>query len=142
MRASAVRRIAVGATLGIVPVEGVATPAELVARMPRVMQGYARLFALGAPFVIGTDAGIAPVKPHGVLPHAVPMACGLGLSPADALRAVTSLAARVCGLAHRKGRIAVGLDADVVAVDGDPLTDVAALHRIRAVFARGDVVAG
>jgi imidazolonepropionase-like amidohydrolase len=142
MRAIADRRIAVGATLGIVPVEGVATPAELVARMPRVMQGYARLFALGAPFVIGTDAGIAPVKPHGVLPHAVPMACGLGLSPADALRAVTSLAARVCGLAHRKGRIAVGLDADVVAVDGDPLTDVAALHRIRAVFARGDVVAG
>jgi len=40
-----------------------------------------------------------------------------------------------------KGRLAPGFDADVVAVDGNPLADLAALQRIRAVFARGNQVA-
>ena len=44
------------------------------------------------------------------------------------------------GLGHRKGRIAPGFDADILAVDGDPITDPAALHRIRAVYARGTAV--
>jgi imidazolonepropionase-like amidohydrolase len=43
----------------------------------------------------------------------------------------------VCRLAHRKGRLAPGFDADVIAVDGDPLTDPTALLRIRAVYALG-----
>ena len=43
----------------------------------------------------------------------------------------------MCGLGDRKGRIAPGYDADLLAVDGDPLTDPAALRRVRAVFARG-----
>jgi imidazolonepropionase-like amidohydrolase len=101
------------------------------------MQNYARLYELGAPVVAGTDAGIAPVKPHGVLPHAVGPLRQIGLSPAEALWAVTSVAARVCGLGHRKGRVAVGYDADLLAVDGDPLADPSALHRVRAVYARG-----
>jgi imidazolonepropionase-like amidohydrolase len=47
------------------------------------------------------------------------------------------MAAAVCGLADRKGRLAPGYHADILAVDGDPLADPAAIHRIRAVFARG-----
>jgi imidazolonepropionase-like amidohydrolase len=43
----------------------------------------------------------------------------------------------VIGLGHRKGRIAPGFDADILAVDGDPIADPDALHRIRAVYARG-----
>jgi imidazolonepropionase-like amidohydrolase len=46
----------------------------------------------------------------------------------------------VCGLGHRKGRIAPGFDADILAVDGDPVADQDALHRIRAVHARGTAV--
>ena len=45
-------------------------------------------------------------------------------------------------LGDRKGRIAPGFDADILAVDGDPLTDPAALHRIRAVYAAGTAVPG
>ncbi len=59
------------------------------------------------------------------------------MSPADALVATTSRAAEVCGLGDRTGRLAPGFDADVLAVDGDPLTEPAALRRVRAVFARG-----
>ena len=51
-----------------------------------------------------------------------------------ALRAATSAGAVVCGLGDCKGRIAEGYDADVLAIDGDPLTEPSALHAIRAVF--------
>ena len=53
-----------------------------------------------------------------------------------------SAAAGVIGLGHRKGRIAPGFDADILAVDGDPIADPGALHRIRAVYARGAAVPG
>ena len=39
-----------------------------------------------------------------------------------------------------EGRIVEGYDADVLAIDGDPLTDPSALHAIRAVFLRGERV--
>lgn len=66
----------------------------------------------------------------------------LGFTSAEAFRAVTSLPVGVLGLGHRKGRIAPGYDADILAVDGDPLADPAALHQIRAVYARGTAVPG
>ena len=141
LHAIADRRVVVGATLGMKPVEGVAPPAEIASRMPTIMHNYRRLYEFGATLVAGTDAGIAPVKPHGVLPYAAPMLRGLGLEPVDALRAMTSVAARVCALGHSKGRIVAGYDADLLAIDGDPVADLTALHRVRAVFAHGDAVA-
>ena len=87
--------------------------------------------------VAGTDAGIAPVKPHGVLPHGLMHLAQLGMSPAEALTAGTSTAAQVCGLGDRKGRVRPGYDADLLAVDGDPLTDLTALLRPVAVLVAG-----
>jgi imidazolonepropionase-like amidohydrolase len=141
LRAVADRRVMVGATVGMVPVAGLVPPAEVVSRLPKIVQNTRRLHELGAPLVAGTDAGIAPVKPHGVLAWAPPMLREVGLGPGESLRAITSVAAGVCGLAHRKGRIAPGYDADLLAVDGDPLADPAALQRVRAVYARGALVA-
>jgi imidazolonepropionase-like amidohydrolase len=43
----------------------------------------------------------------------------------------------VCGLGDRKGRIAPGYDADLLAVAGDPLADLTALTAVRAVFRAG-----
>jgi imidazolonepropionase-like amidohydrolase len=141
LRAVADRRIVVGATVGMVPVPGLAPPPAVLARIPKIIQNYRRLHELGAPFVAGTDAGIAPVKPHGVLAWAPPLLRDLGMGPAESLRAVTSVAAGVCGLAHRKGRVAPGYDADLLVIDGDPLADATALQRVRAVWARGALVA-
>jgi imidazolonepropionase-like amidohydrolase len=53
---------------------------------------------------------------------------------------MTSRAAQACGLGHRKGRIAPGFDADIIAVDGNPLDDPAAIRRLRAVYAGGRAV--
>jgi imidazolonepropionase-like amidohydrolase len=136
------RRIIVGATIGMMPVPGAAPPPAVAARIPGILAIIRRLYEAGAPMVAGTDAGIAPAKPHDVVRHAPAMLCQLGLGRAEALRAITSDAAAVCGLGHRKGRVAPGFDADILAVDGDPITDPEALHRIRAVYARGTVVPG
>jgi imidazolonepropionase-like amidohydrolase len=62
------------------------------------------------------------------------------MTPTEALRANTSVAAAACGLGHRKGRVAPGYDADLLVVDGNPLEDPAALHQIRAVYVRGTEV--
>ena len=142
IRLIAGRRIAVGVTVGLVPVPGAAPPPALAARLPGIMACMRRLYQAGAPMVAGTDAGIAPVKPHDVDRYAPAMLCQLGFGPAEALRAITSVAAEVCGLGHCKGRIASGFDADILAVDGDPAADPGALHRIRAVYAGGTAVPG
>jgi imidazolonepropionase-like amidohydrolase len=136
------RQVAVGGSLGMAPLPpGVVPPPEVMARIPRIMAAYTKLIASGAVFVAGTDAGIGPPKPHPSLPRAVPQMVGLGMSPLDALRSVTSVAAEVCGLANRKGRLAPGFDADLVAVAGDPLTNPDALLDVRAVYLAGRLVA-
>lgn len=135
------RQIAVGATLGSIPIPaGIVPPPgvrELLRLLPQIFAAIGRLQAEGAVVVAGTDAGIAPVKPHGVLPFGLIELAALGASPVEALLAGTSIAAGVCGLGDRKGRIAPGFDADLLAVDGDPTIDLTVLHRPVSVFACG-----
>jgi imidazolonepropionase-like amidohydrolase len=140
IRLIADRRIVVGATVGMVPVPGAVPPPAIAARMPGIIANTRRMHEAGAPMVAGTDAGIAPIKPHDVVRYAPATLRQLGFGQAEALRTITSAAAAACGLGHRKGRIAPGFDADILAVDGDPIADPEALHRIRAVYAGGTVV--
>ncbi|GIF95908.1 amidohydrolase family protein [Catellatospora citrea] len=103
-----------------------------------VLDAYRDLHKLGAKVVIGSDAGIGPFKPHGVLPYAVSDLVQLGISsPREALAAVTSLAAQACGVDGRKGQITIGADADLLAVHGNPMEDPAALLDVQAVFRAG-----
>jgi imidazolonepropionase-like amidohydrolase len=105
--------------------------------MPAVLANARRLHRAGATIISGTDAGIAPFQPPDAARHAVAALTRIGMTAAEALTACTSRAARACGLGHRKGRIAPGYDADLLAVDGNPLESPDALHRIRAVYVRG-----
>jgi imidazolonepropionase-like amidohydrolase len=134
------RRTIVGLTVGMVPVPGLEPPPVVRARIPLIVANMRRLYEAGALMVAGTDAGIGPSKPHDVVRHAPAMLRDIGTGQAEALRMITSAAAGVIGLGHRKGRIAPGFDADILAVDGDPIADPEALHRIRAVYARGTAV--
>jgi len=134
------RQTIVGLTVGMVPMPGMAPPPAVRARIPLMVANMRRMYEAGALMVAGTDAGIGPVKPHDVVRHAPAMLRDIGIGQAEALRMVTSAAAGVIGLGHRKGRIAPGFDADILAVDGDPIADPGALHRIRAVYARGAAV--
>jgi imidazolonepropionase-like amidohydrolase len=134
-------RVAVGVTSGFVPVPGVVPPPAVAMRMPRLLANTRRLYEASADLIFGTDAGIGPPKPHDVLRFALEQSAMIGIAPEVALSLATSRAAAACGLGDVKGRLAPGFDADVVAVDGNPLADLAALHRVRAVFARGIQVA-
>lgn len=74
---------------------------------------------------------------HGAsLHHELQLLVAAGLSPIEALRAATSTPARRFGLTDR-GRIVPGALADLLLVDGDPLTDIADTLSIRGVWHRG-----
>jgi imidazolonepropionase-like amidohydrolase len=96
-----------------------------------------RLHSAGVPLLAGSDAGIHPAKPHGVLAYSVAELVRSGLPVAAALAAATSRAAEACGLAGTVGRLRPGMRADLVVVDGDVERDVRALTRIGDVVLRG-----
>jgi imidazolonepropionase-like amidohydrolase len=93
--------------------------------------------AAGVRVMAGTDGGIAPAKPHGLLP--VPVAF-LVQGAVSTVAALTSAAA--CGLEDRKGRLRADYDAYLLVVDGDPLADIGDRVRPVAVFAGGRRPAG
>jgi imidazolonepropionase-like amidohydrolase len=62
------------------------------------------------------------------------------MTNAEAITNVTAFAAQICGIAERAGTLEVGKDADILAVAGNPLDDLAAIHNVAAVFARGQQV--
>jgi imidazolonepropionase-like amidohydrolase len=144
MAAIVERGIVVGATAGLAPPPpGTAgePPPEILVRMPHVIANLRKMWESGAVVVAGTDAGIAPAKPHDVLRYAPPMmSAGVGMSPAQTLQIITAEAARVLGLGAVKGRLAAGYDGDLLAVRGDPTSELGALHDIEAVYVRGSRV--
>jgi len=140
IRAIAARRIAVGWTVGRDPARPGPVPPQIASRMAALITARRRLYESGALLVPGSDAGVTPAKPHDVLRFAPDDMAAAGLSPAEILWAMTSRAAQACGLGHRKGRIAAGFDADILAVDGNPLADLAAIRRLHAVYAGGRAV--
>ncbi|MFC0437137.1 amidohydrolase family protein [Kutzneria buriramensis] len=102
---------------------------------------FARMQALGARLVFCSDAGIIADKPHHCLPYALPDIQDLAqVSAAAVLTSVTRLAAESCGLGRRKGRIAPGYDADLLAVHGDPTQDLTAMTDVAAVYRAGNLV--
>jgi imidazolonepropionase-like amidohydrolase len=126
----------VSITLGIR--RGAAPPPRIAARRAAVAALVQRMRQAGIPLIGSSDGGVGPPKPHDVLPHGVLMMVDrFGWSTVDALRAVTSLPAEVCRIDGRTGRLAPGLDADILAVAGDPLTDPAALLDVQAVYRQG-----
>jgi imidazolonepropionase-like amidohydrolase len=130
--------VVVSATLGRLP--DVPLPPVAAANLPVLREARRRLHRLGATIVAGTDAGINEGKPHDVLPYAMTEHVDAGMTPIEALRALTSVAARALGLGDRKGRLAAGYDADVVAVAGDPLLDPGALTTVVGVWRGGERV--
>jgi imidazolonepropionase-like amidohydrolase len=104
---------------------------EVVARAARLAH------AAGVPVVFGTDAA---VYDHGRnAGEFVELVERAGLTPAQAIASATTGAARLLGLQDEIGRIAPGMSADLIAVDGDPLADVRVLQQVRFVMVRGHV---
>ena len=63
-----------------------------------------------------------------------------GLTPREALASATTTAAKLLDKETEIGRIAPGYSADMIAVAGDPLTDVRTLEKVEFVMARGRII--
>ncbi len=101
---------------------------------------FVRMHREGVRLVCCSDAGVGPRKPHGGLPWGIIRLGSFGLTNAEALASATTVAAEACGVADRKGRIATGCDADLVAVAGNPLHHLEALLDVRPVIRMGRLV--
>jgi imidazolonepropionase-like amidohydrolase len=97
--------------------------------------------ALATPrlkIVYGTDA-VAGAHGRNIEEAVVRVKDG-GQKPMDAIVSLTSRSAESMRLQHRIGAIAAGLDADLVAVEGDPLADITALRKVTFVMKGGKVL--
>lgn len=108
-------------------------------RMEHALETVRQLKAAGVPILAGSDAP-NPGTSHGASLHReMELLVSAGLSPTEALAAATSVPARAFGLADR-GRIAPGLRADLVLVQGDPSQDVTATRNILRIWKAGHPV--
>lgn len=89
----------------------------------------------GGRVVYGTDLGNEGPKP-GIDETEIAAMVAAGMTAKDILKSATSGAAAWLGLAD-KGVIASGYDADLLLIEGDPLSDLPALSRVRRVWRRG-----
>jgi imidazolonepropionase-like amidohydrolase len=125
----------VGATEVFRP--GEALPSYVAGRLELRTANFVRMHRAGVRLVCCSDAGVGPRKPHGGLAWGIIRLGSFGLTNAEALASATTVAAEACGVADRKGRIAAGYDADLVAVAGNPLHQLDALLDVRAVIRMG-----
>ncbi len=104
----------------------------------RMMELEREFVRLGGTLVVGTDpTGYGGVVPGYANQRAIQLLVGAGFTPLEAIRIATLNGATFLGIAQRTGSIAVGKDADLVIVDGDPVTDPTAITRMQLVFKRG-----
>ncbi len=94
------------------------------------------LYSGGAQLIAGTDAGIDNC-PHDAYVSGLEALAMVGLPAVEILDAATLRAARALGVDDRTGTIEPGKDADLIAVRGDPRSDVSVLHHVELVVARG-----
>ena len=98
---------------------------------------FEKAVAAGATLLYGTDAGVLP---HDMGGWQFDIMVERGMTPMQAVKSATSVAATHMGLDKEVGAIRVGLRADIIAVRGDPLADLKRLRDVSVVIKDGIVV--
>jgi len=108
---------------------------------PQAVQHKRQMFKMaldaGVTIASGSDVGVFT---HGDNAREIELMVAYGMAPIDALKSATSVDAKALHMDTQVGRVAQGLFADLVAVDGDPTKDISVLHKVKLVMKGGTVV--
>lgn len=121
-----------GAANGILP-ESLAKDRQVAGAQ---REGFAKAVKAGVKLGFGTDSG---VYPHGDNAKQFAVMVRYGMTPMQAIQSATTLAAELLGWQGKTGAVAPGYFADIIAVRGDPLQDIAVLEHVFFVM-KGGVV--
>ena len=99
-----------------------------------------RMIALGMKVVVSSDAGMLMTRTDDIALLLQDAVSSLGMTPVEAIRSATSLAAEAIGIGNEVGTIARGKRADLMLVEGDPRENIAALMRVNRVLRDGKTV--
>ena len=120
-------------------VRGALTPAQYEkarAAAGNAEKSFTEAVRRGVKIAFGTDTGVSP---HGRNAEEFALMTKNGMTAARAIRSATVDAADLLGVSAKAGTIVAGKDADIIAVDGDPLGDVRQLERVGFVMKHGRV---
>ncbi len=100
-------------------------------------EGFRKAVRAGVRIAYGTDAGVFP---HGLNARQFRYMVRFGMTPMQAIQSATTSAAALMGKSADVGAVSPGHYADLIAVAGDPLADIAALERVDHVMKGGRLV--
>ncbi|ROH91744.1 amidohydrolase family protein [Stagnimonas aquatica] len=101
---------------------------------PQIQSTFGRAYKAGVKIAFGTDAGVFP---HGDNAREFAYMVEAGMPPLEAIRSATLAAAELLDQSQNLGRVEPGFSADLVAVNGDPLADIAVLQNMAFVMKDG-----
>jgi imidazolonepropionase-like amidohydrolase len=107
------------------------------ANIRRKRESFRLALASGVTICTGSDVGVFS---HGDSARELEMMVAYGMTPLATLQSATSVNAKVLRLESQIGRVAPGLQADLIAVAGDPGVDISAVRRVELVMKGGAVV--
>jgi imidazolonepropionase-like amidohydrolase len=108
--------------------------------LPRIRETARAALAAGVRIVAATDTGYGPESITRVC-HELEEFTGIGMSPLQAIQTATINAAEMFGMLDRAGRIAPGLEADIIVLERNPLDDIRATQDVLMVINNGHIAA-
>ncbi len=134
----AILRLGQIATERLLTAEEAADLAAAEEALDSQLENFARMleFGLADQIIGGTDAGCSDFS-FGHMDYCLELMVQGGMGEMAAIKACTSVAARAVGLEGSVGSVIAGCEADLVVIDGDPLTDLKSVSEVRAVFQHG-----
>jgi imidazolonepropionase-like amidohydrolase len=103
---------------------------------PIIADTFGKAYRRGVPIVFGTDTGVSA---HGDNAQEFALMVAEGMPPMEAIQSATIVAADFLDIGDTHGRIEEGFQADIIAVRGDPLDDIAVLQNVSFVMKGGTV---
>jgi len=106
--------------------------------LPRLRETTTHAWKMGVKIVAGTDTGYGPASIRRI-PHEIIELVNIGVSPMEAIKSATSVAASCLGVDKRTGSIKPGMEADFIAIERDPTADITAIQDVVMVINNGKI---